>query len=81
MQPSAEDILRALAIAARLVELYGEEFLPAFEAMERQAANLQTRDDALSRAKAASAKLRAIGYISGHNSGHIAIVCGQTETA
>ncbi len=71
MQPSADDILRAYAVAARLVELYGEEFLPFFEKMERMADSLRTREDGLSRAKAAAARLRANGYISGHISGHI----------
>ena len=72
---SPSDILTALAVAARLVELHGEEFLPIFEAMELEAAALNQRNSAMERARAMAAKAREVGivtgYIPGHKTGYI----------
>lgn len=76
MRHSAADILTALSVAARLVELYGEEFLPYFEAMELEAHALTARSSAMERAKAIAAKSRiadSTGSIPMYPAGYIAV--------
>lgn len=72
-----EEILTAYAIAAELVELHGEEFVPYFEFMEREVAELTRKEDALSRARkvreaifAAGLDTRRVGNILGHKMGN-----------
>lgn len=42
---------RALVVAARLVDLYGEIYLPLFERLERELVALSQREDAIERAR------------------------------
>lgn len=42
---------RALIVAAQLVELYGEVYLPIFERLERELAQLQRKSSAVDRAR------------------------------
>lgn len=73
-----EDILAAYAVAAELVELHGEEFVPYFEFMEREVAELTRKEDALSRARrvrdtinSAGLDRRRVGNFLGHKMGNM----------
>jgi hypothetical protein len=72
-----KEILLAAGVAARLVELHGEEFLPYFEYMEREVAEMRRKSAVLDRARQFSAALHtggltldALGNFLGDNSGH-----------
>lgn len=51
-QVTIDEGRRALVVAARLVELYGEIYLPLFERLEAELLELQRRGSALDRARA-----------------------------
>ena len=55
------EVLQAYAVAARLVELHGDEFLPFFVAMEGEVARLQSAAAAGERARAVSRRAAEMG--------------------
>lgn len=72
MTRSAHEVMLAYAVSARLVELHGQRFVPFFELMEHEVEELRRQDDAVHRARAASAlteKLRRPG-LPGNTAGN-----------
>ena len=59
------DIVLALTVSARLVERHGDDFIPYFEAMEKQVADLRRRDETIARAKKISAAVQKVGLNPG----------------
>lgn len=51
MAYSPEQIIKAKNFAALVVAKYGEVYLPIFEQMEREVANLDKKEGALARAR------------------------------
>ena len=51
MSYTAEQIFKARDYAALVVAKHGEAYLPLFERMEREVANLEKKDYALTRAR------------------------------
>lgn len=55
-----ERIQRALLVAARLVALHGDDFLPHFESLEREFADIEGRQSAVKRAVTLANQSKAI---------------------
>lgn len=62
-QHTTDEVLLAYAIAAHLVDAHGDSFLPYFQHMEVEVANLQSRVGAADRARAASEQARSMGML------------------
>lgn len=62
---SEADLRRALRIAARIVDEYGDAFLPIFLRLEREVAALEQRKSAVERAREISRDLHFAAARSG----------------
>lgn len=71
MIPEQDRVMRALAQAARLVDLHGDEFLVFYQTMEQEAANLADSASAADRARRLSRRMQELtGTRNGSQTGH-----------
>ncbi len=57
-----EEVQDALIVAARLVDLYGEQCLPIFERLEAELQELRRRGSAVERARAIAARASCLDH-------------------